>query len=361
MPADVLYIVTDQGPSTGIGVYADGLAKLLRGTFPDVKVLSLCYFPVEPRPDWVRLPDFRVAHSALSVPGVMRHNYRLMKRMLPADSRVHFCGASYGLVSHYPNSVVTIHDYYPRQPSISSLGNPRVVARDLSSLWHFITLPRQVRTARARVVPSRYVQKCLARGSSLSSVAISHWVDSARFRPRDKRVAREELSLPLDERLVLNVSVGASNKNYAALADVAAHLGKNDRMVKVGGKLPDGLRVSYLPWVSHDRYPLLFNACDAYVHTSRHEGFGWPLIESMASELPVVSLRTEVALEVLGDAGTYVGGGAPAEEWVAAIDRVTKQKSHDEMVTSERRRLSQFDPAVAREAYTQVYRDAFGK
>ncbi len=295
------------------------------------------------------------------IPGVLSHNYGLMARELPPDSQIHFCGSGYGLVSRFTRTVVTIHDYYLRLPSLGSLKKPAFLLRDGSSAWAFVTLPRQVKSARERVVPTRYVQGCLDRGCSLSSTVIPHWVDSLRFRPREKREARERLGLPQVATLVLNVSVGASNKNYATLGQIARHLRTGYRMVKVGGRISNGPDVIHLPWLSHDVYPLLFNACDVYAHTSTQEGFGKPLVEAMASELPVVSLRTEVALEVLGEAGTYINSGAPPEEWIRAIERVTLPNARDSILSLARDRLSQFDPELARDAYLRIYRRAFGK
>ena len=360
MLSDTLYIVTDQGPAKGIGIYADALAKLVRNVFSDVRVLSLCYLPVEPRPGWIHLPGSRVAKSWLQVPSTIRHNYRLMSEEVSPKSAIHFCGISYRSVSRYPRSVVTIHDFYPRSAAVGNLRDPTILLRDASALWQFMTLARRVGTARERVVPTRFVQECLARGTSLSSTVVSHWIDSTRFRRRDKRSAREEIGLPPEDLLVLNVSEGTSNKNYATLADIASHLRKGYRMVKVGGSLPDIPGVIHVPRLSHDLYPLLFNACDVYLHTSIQEGFGRPLIEAMASELPVVSLRTPVSFEVLGEAGLFIRPSAPIEEWIATIESLTVSSNRSEITERERRRLPQFEPAVAREAYIRVYRSAFG-
>lgn len=359
MYGEPIYIVTDQGPATGIGTYAEGLARLLRLTLPRVEVLSLCYFPVEPRLGWVRLPGARNANSILDIPSVLHHNYRLMRATLPADSAVHFCGASYGLVSHYPRSVVTVHDYYPRRPALGNAGDPWVIARDLSSLWQFIKLPRQVRSALSIVVPTRSVQECLRQLSSLESVVIPHWIDPDRFRPRDKRSAREELGLPVDEHLVLNVSTGSSNKNYALLTKVASNLGKGFRMVAAGGRHLIPAKSIRVPRLTHELYPLLFDACDVYLHTSIQEGFGWPLIEAMASQLPVVALRTNVAMEVLGRGALFVNLGDPITRWIAAIEHLADDRIRAEVIAREKSRLTLFDPDTALHRYQTLYQTAF--
>lgn len=361
MNREVIYVVTDQGPTTGIGIYAEALVNLLRERYPGLSLLSLCYLRGQELPGWRRLPGSEVAHHWFQVPLVLRHNYKLLRRVIPQDSAIHFCGSWYGSVLEYPRSIVTLHDYYPRSPALISLGEPRVLLRDASALKQFIQIPRQARTARARIVPTRYVQERLDRGCSLSSTAIHHWIDRSRFHPRNRLLSREALGLPLDRTLVLNVSAGTSNKNYTLLKTIAHHLGANYRMVKVGGSLPNNESLIHLPWIPHERYPLLFNACDVYLHTSTQEGFGRPLIESMASELPVVAHKSQVALEVLGDAGTYQGSNAPIREWIKSIELLSIDSVRTEVIRRIKLRLPLFDPARARDAYSQVYRKVFGK
>lgn len=359
MREEPLYIVTDQGPATGIGTYAEALANLLRGTFPNLTLLSLCYLPGQERPMWRRLPRSRVARQWHEIPFVMRHNYLRLREEVPRDSPIHFCGTSYKAVRDYPRSVATVHDFYPRAPTLVNLRSPRVLLRDLSALKQFIELPNQVRTARARIVPTRYVQERLYRGCSLSSTAIHHWIDPSRFRPRDSRKAREALGLPLEELLVLNVSTGSSNKNYSLLAKVAAKLKKGYRVVIAGGKYSTIPRAIQLPQLPHDLYPHLFNACDAYLHASTQEGFGWPLIEAIASNLPVVALRTEVSMEVLGDAAVYIGPREDTEHWTRGIYRLLDEPLRAEVIARGRMRSAEFALESAKQAYEKVYKLAF--
>jgi glycosyltransferase involved in cell wall biosynthesis len=359
MREEPLYIVTDQGPATGIGVYAETLANLLRGTFPNLTLLSLCYLPGQERPMWRRLPQSRVARQWHQIPFVMHHNYLRLRKEVSPGSRIHFCGTGYRAVVDYPRSVVTVHDYYPRAPTLMDLRSPRILLRDLSALKQFIELPHRVRTARARIVPTRYVQERLYRGCSLSSTAIHHWIDPSRFHPRDSRTAREKLGLPLEEMLVLNVSTGSSNKNYTLLTKVAGKLKKGYRMVLAGGKYSAIPKAIQLPRLPHDLYPQLFNACDAYLHASTQEGFGRPLIEAMASDLPVVALRTEVSMEVLGDAALYVDPNRDTEQWTEGIYRILDDPLRTEMIARERIRRPAFSSEIAKKAYENVYVSAF--
>jgi glycosyltransferase involved in cell wall biosynthesis len=49
--------------------------------------------------------------------------------------------------------------------------------------------------------------------------------------------------------------------------------------------------------------PLLFNASDAYLHTSEYEGFGLPVLEAMSCGVPVIASNKASIPEVVDDCG----------------------------------------------------------
>ena len=361
MHEEPVYLVTDQGVATGTGAYVTALMELLGETFPNLIVLSLCYLPGQERPGWKRLPHSRVARSLHEIPLVKRHNSLLLQKAIAHDSSIHFCGASYACAPDYARSIVTVHDYYPRRPAFANIRDPRVLLRDASALKQYLQLPREVRTARARVVPTRYVQERLYQGCSLSSVVIHHWIEASKFFPREKLQARKALGLPQKPKLVLNVSTGSSNKNYGMLAQVSSGLRENYQLVIGGGRgTPRTITGIFVPQLAEGAYPLLFNACDVYLHPSTQEGFGLPLIQAMASGLPIVALRTAVAKEVLGDAAIWVGPSEPVSRWVEGIESATEGSYREELIEREAARALLFKGEDARVAYTNLYREAFG-
>jgi len=77
--------------------------------------------------------------------------------------------------------------------------------------------------------------------------------------------------------------------------------------------------------VQAERYPLLFNAADAYVHTSSFEGFGIPLLEALSSALPIIATDTLSSREILGNAAIYFKNIAEPTELIDRVKDLTKE------------------------------------
>lgn len=355
-----IFIVTDQGRTTGIGIYAYGLYRLLRSAFPGLRVLSLGYLHEENAEGIWTPAGVHRATSLWEVPFARARNNRLFKAILSRTACVHFCGVDYGIAAEFDRTISTVHDYYLRIPSVGNVRNPVVIARDLSAIWIYLTLPRRVHSSRRIVVPTDHVRKCLWSKASLRSQVIHHWIDTSRFRERPQEESRRALGLPTKKKLLLNVGTGASNKNLGLLTEIAHSLPQDYCLVKIGAPLPvDSGKVLNIPVLGHDAYPLAFNACDAYLHTSSMEGFGWPLIESMGSLLPTVALATEVSEEVLGNAGTLLPPSASARDWISTVQRLENSSFRSEIVEHARLRRRLFSEGVAKASYIETYKQAF--
>jgi len=65
-------------------------------------------------------------------------------------------------------------------------------------------------------------------------------------------------------------------------------------------------KVSFPGYVSTEDLAALFSGAVAFVFPSLYEGFGLPILEAMACEVPVISSNTSSLPEVVGDAGLLV-------------------------------------------------------
>ena len=68
-------------------------------------------------------------------------------------------------------------------------------------------------------------------------------------------------------------------------------------------KIPD---IYFLDWISNDDLLQLIQGADAFLLPSIHEGFGMPLVESMACGIPCVSSNRHAPPEILSDSGLLV-------------------------------------------------------
>jgi len=62
----------------------------------------------------------------------------------------------------------------------------------------------------------------------------------------------------------------------------------------------------YIPgWVDEADLPYIYNAATAFIFPTKHEGFGIPVLESMACGLPTIASDIPVLREIAGDAVLY--------------------------------------------------------
>jgi glycosyltransferase involved in cell wall biosynthesis len=74
-----------------------------------------------------------------------------------------------------------------------------------------------------------------------------------------------------------------------------------------------------------------FGAADLYVSLSRHEGFGVPLVEAMAYDIPVLALRVGAVAATLGENGVLLDDATP-ETVADAMMRIACDPSHVESI-----------------------------
>lgn len=129
---------------------------------------------------------------------------------------------------------------------------------------------------------------------------------------------------------VLAVSSLSRNKNIEAVSAAIRLLGvagcdyviagpANSRVFGYSGEtLPNLIKLGY---VTDGELRALYQHAACLVYPSRYEGFGFPPLEAMACECPVIVSETSSLPEVCGEAALYVNPDVPAQ-LATAIRRV---------------------------------------
>ena len=177
--------------------------------------------------------------------------------------------------------------------------------------WLHRRLARLVARSASRVVTNSEHTASMVRQLGVEPLIVSPGVDTTRFRPGDRRMAREATGLPQDERIALfcgrMIKLKGAETFAAALTDLDGWLG-----VMVGtGELASVIAEQYpairlVGGVPFDAVPDWIRSADVVVVPSRREPLGLVAIEALACGVPVIASHVGGLLESVQDGRTGI-------------------------------------------------------
>jgi len=245
--------------------------------------------------------------------------HRLVREVAPGlvhnhGTRAAFFSALAGMAPGFPVSIYTVHGLSYRK-QVAALARPALFAAERIACRGATGVVSVSATDLDDLVARNYV----ARGNALH---VQNAVNTERFSPGDRSLARRRLGLSDEAFVVGSVSRLVRQKSLADLVDAVASL--PDAVLVVAGDGPERRaleerarklagRAVFLG--ERNDVPDLLPAFDLFALTSRWEGEPIALLEAMAAGIPSVATATTGSREVLeaSGAGVLVPIGSVAE------------------------------------------------
>jgi len=239
------------------------------------------------------------------------------------------------IIKHPDKFVLTVHDIIP--------SSQFSILRKLKHMWylseHCIQYADQI-IADSEFTKTELIMQLGINSNKINVIPLGI---NKNYKQYDKIACRKQFKFQDNKKYILVVSSNETWKNMDLVTKIANLLENDYQIIKIGyGDLITHPKILSLGYVAESQIPYLYNACDAFVHTSTYEGFGLPCLEAMACGCPVIALESSSIPEIIGDAGYLIDTQNP-QIFINTIKNVIHNKDiNDSMVSKGLKQSSHF-------------------
>jgi len=322
-------LINDQPEYSGMGEYAFQLFEHLKDLC-EVDHIFLNY----PESRLERIEDHgRILISKIKKTPVINNRvlfWLKCGKYISGYDLYHIVNHNLSLLSKGRRSIITHHHLSPAKYSDSVV---RYYVRRFLHSW--------IKYANHIITVSNFTKQQLIRDYKLSDSDITVTYNGVRdsYKPRELKKIREQLGLPMDKKIILNIAGSGIRKNISNLIKSFNFLQKkieNALLLRIGKERKENIslvkrlglqdKVVFLEYVPRDKIPFYYNASDLFVFPSLCEACPMVLLEAMASGVPVIASNASSLPEIVGDAGILVNP-CDVEAMAKEMERVLIDKN----------------------------------
>jgi glycosyltransferase involved in cell wall biosynthesis len=343
------------GRKSGVGYYCEELLRALLAADHEDEFYVFSHQPV--RPEFPSANgNLRFTNSVhLPIRAVYLHAFlpKILDKIQPD-------------IRHYTNFLAPVSEDKPYVVTVHDMGLE--VLRDAHPLAKRLytrrLIPRTARKARLIITNSEYSKWEIVRYLGLPE-------DRIRVTPLAASEAFKPVPVQPENPYFLYVGNLEPRKNLERLIDAFAQMPVKDYQLVIAGNrwyqgdaaeakarsLGLNGRVKFLGYVPRADLPALFSGATAFVYPSLLEGFGLPILESMACGTPVITSNNSSMKEIAQDAAVLIDPTDVREMTEALVRMSEDQRLREDLSRRGLNRAAEFSWARTAELTLNAYRE----